>query len=244
MSMKKIISLKNISKRFGGVKAVEAISLDLFESEVCGIVGHNGAGKTVLMNILSGVYHPDTGEIYYYGNKVNFKSPADAKKKGIETIHQNLALAENLNASANLFLGREIYNKIYFRDEKKMFLESKKAINKINKYFKDFNTNVANLSGGQKQSIAIARAVYFNAKVIIMDEPTAALGPEETAIVREIIKKLKKNGISIFLISHDINDLFDLSDKIAVLKNGKLVDVKEKLNSNKDEILEMIIKGK
>ncbi len=244
MSMKKIISLKNISKRFGGVKAVEDISLDLFESEVCGIVGHNGAGKTVLMNILSGVYHPDTGEIYYYGNKVNFKSPADAKKKGIETIHQNLALAENLNASANLFLGREIYNKIYFRDEKKMFLESKKAINKINKYFKDFNTNVANLSGGQKQSIAIARAVYFNAKVIIMDEPTAALGPEETAIVREIIKKLKKNGISIFLISHDINDLFDLSDKIAVLKNGKLVDVKEKLNSNKDEILEMIIKGK
>ena len=244
MSMKKIISLKNISKRFGGVKAVEEISLDLFESEVCGIVGHNGAGKTVLMNILSGVYHPDTGEIYYYGNKVNFKSPADAKKKGIETIHQNLALAENLNASANLFLGREIYNKIYFRDEKKMFLESKKAINKINKYFKDFNTNVANLSGGQKQSIAIARAVYFNAKVIIMDEPTAALGPEETAIVREIIKKLKKNGISIFLISHDINDLFDLSDKIAVLKNGKLVDVKEKLNSNKDEILEMIIKGK
>ena len=244
MSMKKIISLKNISKRFGGVKAVEDISLDLFESEVCGIVGHNGAGKTVLMNILSGVYHPDTGEIYYYGNKVNFKSPADAKKKGIETIHQNLALAENLNASANLFLGREIYNKIYFRDEKKMFLESKKAINKINKYFKDFNTNVANLSGGQKQSIAIARAVYFNAKVIIMDEPTAALGPEETAIVREIIKKLKKNGISIFLISHDINDLFDLSDKIAVLKNGKLVDVKEKLNSNKDEILEMIIKVK
>ena len=244
MSMKKIISLKKISKRFGGVKAVEDISLDLFESEVCGIVGHNGAGKTVLMNILSGVYHPDTGEIYYYGNKVNFKSPADAKKKGIETIHQNLALAENLNASANLFLGREIYNKIYFRDEKKMFLESKKAINKINKYFKDFNTNVANLSGGQKQSIAIARAVYFNAKVIIMDEPTAALGPEETAIVREIIKKLKKNGISIFLISHDINDLFDLSDKIAVLKNGKLVDVKEKLNSNKDEILEMIIKGK
>ena len=244
MSMKKIISLKNISKRFGGVKAVEDISLDLFESEVCGIVGHNGAGKTVLMNILSGVYHPDTGEIYYYGNNVNFKSPADAKKKGIETIHQNLALAENLNASANLFLGREIYNKIYFRDEKKMFLESKKAINKINKYFKDFNTNVANLSGGQKQSIAIARAVYFNAKVIIMDEPTAALGPEETAIVREIIKKLKKNGISIFLISHDINDLFDLSDKIAVLKNGKLVDVKEKLNSNKDEILEMIIKGK
>ena len=161
MSMKKIISLKNISKRFGGVKAVEDISLDLFESEVCGIVGHNGAGKTVLMNILSGVYNSDTGEIYYYGNKVNFKSPADAKKKGIETIHQNLALAENLNASANFFLGREIYNKIYFRDEKKMFLESKKAINKINKYFKDFNTNVANLSGGQKQSIAIARAVYF-----------------------------------------------------------------------------------
>ena len=125
-----------------------------------------------------------------------------------------------------------------------MFLESKKAINKINKYFKDFNTNVANLSGGQKQSIAIARAVYFNAKVIIMDEPTAALGPEETAVVRDIIKKLKENGISIFLISHDINDLFDLSDKIAVLKNGKLIGVKEKLNSNKDEILEMIITGK
>ncbi len=153
-------------------------------------------------------------------------------------------MAENLNASANFFLGREIYNKIYFRDEKKMFLESKKAINKINKYFKDFNTNVANLSGGQKQSIAIARAVYFNAKVIIMDEPTAALGPEETSVVRDIIKKLKENGISIFLISHDINDLFDLSDKIAVLKNGKLIGVKEKLNSNKDEILEMIITGK
>jgi D-xylose transport system ATP-binding protein len=125
-----------------------------------------------------------------------------------------------------------------------MFLESKKAINKINKYFKDFNTNVANLSGGQKQSIAIARAVYFNAKVIIMDEPTAALGPAETSVVRDIIKKLKENGISIFLISHDINDLFDLSDKIAVLKNGKLIGVKEKLNSNKDEILEMIITGK
>ena len=125
-----------------------------------------------------------------------------------------------------------------------MFLESKKAINKINKNFKDFNTNVANLSGGQKQSIAIARAVYFNAKVLIMDEPTAALGPEETSVVRGVIQNLKDNGISIFLISHDINDIFDLSDKIAVLKNGKLIGVKEKLNSNKDEILEMIITGK
>ena len=125
-----------------------------------------------------------------------------------------------------------------------MFLESKKAINKINKYFKDFNTNVANLSGGLKQSIAIARAVYFNAKVLIMDEPTAALGPEETSVVRGVIQNLKDNGISIFLISHDINDVFDLSDKIAVLKNGKLIGVKENLNSNKDEILEMIITGK
>ena len=242
MFMKKIISLKNISKRFGGVKAVEDISLDLFESEVCGIVGHNGAGKTVLMNILSGVYNSDTGEIYYYGNKVNFKSPADAKKLGIETIHQNLALAENLNASANLFLGREIYNKIYFRDEKKMFLESKKAINKINKYFKDFNTNVANLSGGQKQSIAIARAVYFKRRILLLDEPTSALSVRETERVLKYIVELKEEDVSSIFVTHNLYQAFQVCDRFVVMSHGRKVFEKNKGDTSLEEVTEHVIK--
>jgi D-xylose transport system ATP-binding protein len=242
--MTPLVEMRDISIAFGGIKAVDGVSVDLMPGEVVGLLGHNGAGKSTLIKILSGAYRPDAGEIRVNGEAVTIASPRDAKRHGIETIYQTLALADNVDAAANIFLGREIVTPLGMLDDAAMEAATRGVMARLNPHFRRFKEPVRALSGGQRQSVAIARAIHFNARVLIMDEPTAALGPAETAQVGELVKQLKAQGIGIFLISHDIHDVFDLADRVSVMKNGKLVGTARTADVTKDEVLGMIILGK
>lgn len=239
-----LVEMKNIELAFGGVKAVDDVSIDLFPGEVVGVLGHNGAGKSTLIKILSGAYKADAGEVFINGERAIINNPRDARSYNIETIYQTLALADNLDAASNLFLGREITNRFGMVDDDAMEAETRKIMGRLNPNFEKFSSPVSALSGGQRQSVAITRAVYFNARILIMDEPTAALGPQETTMVAELIQQLKADGIGIFLISHDIHDVMELCDRISVMKNGKLVGTEKVGDVTDDDILSMIILGK
>lgn len=239
-----LIEMKDISIAFGGIKAVDHASIDLYPGEVVGLLGHNGAGKSTLIKILSGAYTRDTGQIFVRGEEATITNPRHAKDYGIETIYQTLALADNVDAAANLFLGRELLTKWGTLDDAAMEDETRRVMGRLNPNFKKFKEPVKLLSGGQRQSVAIARAIHFNARILIMDEPTAALGPQETEQVGQLIKQLKKDGIGIFLISHDIHDVFDLADRVSVMKNGQVVGSASTTDVTKDEVLGMIILGK
>jgi len=209
-----------------------------------GIVGGNGAGKTTLMRVLSGAHPADSGEVFVDGKRVTITNPRDAKRFNIETIYQTLALAENVDAPANMFLGREKTTRLGSLDDSAMEAATREVMGRLNPNFKSFKQPVQSLSGGQRQGVAIARAVYFNARILIMDEPTAALGPAETAQVRNLIRQLKEEGIGIFLISHDIHDVFDLSERISVMYHGEIVGTVDKETVTPDDVLGMIILGK
>ncbi len=239
-----LVELSDLCKAFGGINAVDHVSIDLYPGEVVGVLGHNGAGKSVLMKMLSGALSRDSGEIWVNGEKAEINSPRDARRYQIETIYQYLALADNLDAAQNLFLGREIVTPLGFVDDAKMEAETRKIMGRLTPNFRRYNTPVAGLSGGQRQSVAISRAVYFNAKILIMDEPTAALGVEETRMVAELIDELKKQGIGIFLIDHDIHQVKALCDRASVMKNGQLVGTVEVDKVTEDDLLGMIILGK
>ena len=239
-----LVEMKDICISFGGVHAVDHVSVDLYPGEVVGLLGHNGAGKSTLIKILSGAYAMDSGEIYVNGERVTINNPRDARHHNIETIYQTLALADNLDAASNLFLGRELVSPLGFVDDDAMEAETRKIMARLNPNFKKFADPVSALSGGQRQSVAIARAVYFNARILIMDEPTAALGPHETQMVSELIQQLKAEGIGIFLISHDIHDVMELCDRASVMKNGKLVGTVDVADVTDDDLLGMIILGK
>jgi D-xylose transport system ATP-binding protein len=238
-----LVEMRNISVSFGGIHAVDHATIDVRAGEVVGLVGGNGAGKSTLMKVLSGAQRPDSGQIFIDGKPVTISNPRDAKALGIETIYQTLALADNIDASANVFLGREMMTSWKTLDDVAMEAATRKVMGRLNPAFQRFKNPVKQLSGGQRQSVAIARAIHFNARVLIMDEPTAALGPAETAQVRDLIVQLQKEGIGIFLISHDIHDMFDLSDRITVMKNGRLVGTVNKTEVTTDEVLGMIIGG-
>ena len=239
-----LVELKDISIAFGGIKAVDKVSVDLYPGEVVGLLGHNGAGKSTLIKCLSGAYKADAGEVFINGKKVTINNPRDARDQNIETIYQTLALADNLDAASNLFLGREIIGPGGFLDESRMEAETRKIMARLNPNFHKFDVPVSALSGGQRQSVAIARAVYFDAKILIMDEPTAALGPQETEMVAELIQELKNQGLGIFLIEHDIHNVMKLCDRASVMKNGLLVGTERVEDVTEDEILSMIILGK
>jgi D-xylose transport system ATP-binding protein len=239
-----LVELRNISVAFGGVHAVRDVSIDLHEGEVIGLVGGNGAGKSTLMRVLSGAHPAGTGTILIDGKPVNITNPRDAKAYNIETIYQTLALADNIGAPGNVFLGREMTTRWGTLDDGAMEAATRTVMGRLNPNFTNFITPVKSLSGGQRQAVAIARAVHFNARILIMDEPTAALGPAETAQVRDLIRQLKGEGIGIFLISHDIHDVFDLSDRISVMYHGKIVATVGKSDVTADEVLGMIILGK
>lgn len=239
-----ILSLKNVNKSFGPVDVLHDINIEVRAGEVLCLLGDNGAGKSTLIKCLSGAYQADAGEIRINGEKVEIASPRDARALNIETIYQTLALADNLDAASNLFLGREIVNSFGFVDETKMEAETRKIMARLNPNFRKFNVPVSALSGGQRQSVAIARAVYFNAKILIMDEPTAALGPHETQMVAELIQELKAQGLGIFLIEHDIHNVMKLCDRASVMKNGQLVGTVNVNDVTDDDILGMIILGK
>ena len=239
-----LVELKDISIAFGGIKAVDRVSVDLHPGEVVGLLGHNGAGKSTLIKCLSGAYKADSGDVFINGEKVVINNPRDARAHNIETIYQTLALADNLDAASNLFLGREIVGPGGFLDDSKMEAETRKIMGRLNPNFTRFSEPVSALSGGQRQSVAIARAVYFDAKILIMDEPTAALGPQESEMVAELIQELKKQGLGIFLIEHDIHTVMKLCDRASVMKNGQLVGTERVADVTEDDILSMIILGK
>lgn len=239
-----LVEMRDISIAFGGIKAVDHVSIDLYPGEVVGLLGHNGAGKSTLIKCLSGAYQADAGEIWVNGERVDIRNPRDARALNIETIYQTLALADNLDAASNLFLGRELVTAFGMVDDSAMEAETRKIMGRLNPNFRKFKDPVSALSGGQRQSVAIARAVYFNAKILIMDEPTAALGPHETRMVAELIQELKRQGLGIFLIEHDIHAVMDLCDRAVVMKNGQRVGTVNVGEVTDDDILGMIIMGK
>ncbi|MCL4186028.1 MAG: ATP-binding cassette domain-containing protein [Rhodobacteraceae bacterium] len=239
-----LVEMRDMQKAFGGIRAVDHVTIDLYPGEVVGVLGHNGAGKSVLMKMLSGAIQRDGGEIFINGSRAEITNPRDARKYNLETIYQTLALADNLDAASNLFLGRELVTPFGFVDDSTMEAETRKIMARLNPNFRRFSEPVSALSGGQRQSVAIARAVYFNARILIMDEPTAALGPYETQTVMELIDELRRQGIGIFLIDHDIHQVKVMCDRAHVMKNGQLVGTVKVADVTEDDLLAMIIAGK
>ena len=239
-----LVELHDIRKAFGGVHAVDGVSVNLYAGEVVALLGHNGAGKSTLMKMLAGAYPVDSGDMVIAGDLVHIRTPADAQHLGIETIYQTLALADNLDAVANLFLGREKLTPWRTLDDHFMEGQARKVFQRLNKNFTNIRVPVRALSGGQRQVVAISRALYFNARILIMDEPTAALGPEEAAMVGRLIRQLKADGVGIFLVTHDMPDVFALSDRLVVMKNGKLVGTYLTADVTEEEVLGMIIAGR
>ena len=246
MSEQPILQVQSVSKRFGGVHALENVSVDLFPGEVLALAGDNGAGKSTLIKIISGVHHPDEGKIWYDGKEVTFENPQKAREQGIETIYQDLALADNLDVGANVFLGREPMKRVFglpVLDRKKMRTEAADALRVLDIRINRFDLPLRSMSGGQRQAVAIGRAIHWNAKVLIMDEPTAALGVPEQRKVIALIKSLKQSGVGVIFISHNLIDIFAVSDRIVVLRRGKKVGETATEATNSDEIVRWMVGG-
>jgi len=244
--MENLLRVNNLTKRFGGLTAVNNISLDVNIGEVVGLVGDNGAGKSTLIKMVSGVYTPDDGEMFFDGEKLDFTSPRDARDKGIETIYQDLALAENLDVGSNIFLGREILRSylggvIKTVDRNKAREEAVKALDRLNIQLPSLTQQVLNLSGGQRQAVAIARSIYWNAKLMIMDEPTAALGVSEQRKVLRLVRTLCDQGVPVIIISHNMQDVFAVATRIIVMRRGKKVGERMTDQTSVDEIVSLMV---
>jgi simple sugar transport system ATP-binding protein len=241
MAVNNILEMKNIHKSFGGLHALIDVSLELHHSEILGLVGDNAAGKSTLMKILSGAYQADKGQILFDDNEVTITDPRISKQLGIEMIYQDLELCPNLDVPANLFLGKEILGR-YFKSLKGKQMEraALSILHKLKIDIKNPRTQVSNLSGGQQQAVAVGKAVSFNPKVVIMDEPTANLALVEGEKVLELTMQLKRNGISIIFISHRLDDVFKVTDRIYVLKHGQKSGIRETAKTNKDEIVKLM----
>ena len=239
-----VLKAERISKYYGSVVALNNVSLEINEDEVVGLVGDNGAGKSTLIKILSGNFPPDQGTIFLDGKKVNFKSPSDARSMGIETVYQDLALCEQLDAISNLFIGRELYrNFLGFQVLQKKEME-KMAVDVLGRIGTDFpsvHEKVAFLSGGQRQAVALGRFIAWGKKLILLDEPTAALGVRETSHVLDLVARTRKEkGVSMILISHNMQHVFQIADRIIVMRHGEVVGVRERRKTTPDEIVSMI----
>ena len=244
--MDPIVSARGISKYFGAVSALEDVDFDTKRNEITGLVGDNGARKSTLIKILSGVYESNAGEIYFENEKVNFGSPEESRKLGIEVIHQDMALVDELSVWENIFLGKLLGKKIITApfsiiDKGRMKDESEKLLKRIGISALSSESKVGYLSGGQKKSVAIARTMYWNAKVIFMDEPTAALGVGEVRRVLDLIRSLKETGVSIVFISHNLQEIFSTVDRIVVLHKGKIAGIRNIKETNQDEIIKLIM---
>jgi D-xylose transport system ATP-binding protein len=241
---KTILKVDGVSKNFGSVVALQDINLEVYEDEVVGLVGDNGAGKSTLIKILSGNFPPDQGEIYLEDRKVHFRNPSDARAAGIETVYQDLALCGNLDAVANLFIGREICRNILgfqFLQKAEMERMASEVLNKIGTDFPSVLENVEYMSGGQRQAVALGRFITWGEKLILLDEPTAALGVRETSHVLELVAKTRKEkGVSMILISHNLQHVFQIADRIVVMRHGEVVGVRERKKTTPDEIVSLI----
>lgn len=244
-----ILSVRNISKRFAGVHALNDVSLDLNRGEVLALAGDNGAGKSTLIKIISGVYQPDAGEIFYNGERVSMANPAASRSLGIETIYQDLALADNLNVGANVFLGREPERRLAGLlpsiDRRRMQAAAQEVLDTLDIDIepRKLRQPVRNLSGGQRQAVAIGRAIYWQAKVLIMDEPTAALGVPEQRKVRDLIRTLAERKVSIIFISHNLSDVFAVTDRVIVLRRGETAGVRNTKEASSDDIVKLMVGG-
>ena len=228
MTDEALLTARGIVKRFGHVHALRGADFDVYRDEVVALIGDNGAGKTTLIKILSGILHPDAGEIRFDGRPVTIDSPLAARRLGLETVYQDLALAPELSPAANLFLGREelrpgILGRLGFLDNGSMRARAREALASLGTGLQDADTEVANLSGGQRQSVAVSRAVTWASKVLFLDEPTAALGVVQAQKVLELIRRVRDSGISVVFISHNMPHVLDVADRIEVLRLGKRV---------------------
>ena len=239
-SKNSLLKIKNISKSFGHVQALSKVNFELYPAEVLALVGDNGAGKSTLIKILSGVYNPDHGEIYINGQSVLIKNPSQANKIGIASVYQDLALVDVFNVAENIYLGMEPMWKGLFINYRKMKNDAQSALKLIRINIPSLKTLVSDLSGGQRQSVAIARSLVRGGSIFLLDEPTAALGVEQTAKVNEIISDLRANGKSVIVISHNLEHVFQVADRICVLRRGELVKVKKKEETTREEIVGLI----
>jgi ABC-type sugar transport system ATPase subunit len=244
--MEYAVEMKGICKSFGGVRALKDVDLELRQAEIMGIVGDNGAGKSTLMKILSGAYQADKGEIYIFGKQVEIHSPQDSFKLGISMIYQDLALFNNLDVARNIFAGRDlVWGPLGITlDKKNMYRRAEELIKDLRVDIKSSRLNVARMSGGQRQMVACARAIAFQSKIMILDEPTAALGVTEANKLLGLIKNLKDLGLSILLITQRIPDILAIADRVLVLKGGVRQDILNVRDTTLDDVVTLIVKGK
>jgi ribose transport system ATP-binding protein len=240
-----ILQVKDLYKRFGGLVAVDHVSLDIYPGEVVGLLGDNGAGKSTLIKMISGAYKPDGGQILLNGEAVSFSTPLEARRRGIETIYQDLALCDNLDAGANIFLGRERmrHQLGIFRvlDRPYMLREARQVLDQLDIRIPELRTPIRQLSGGQRQAVSIARAVYWKAQLMIMDEPTAALGVPEQLKVLELIRTLRDQGVPVILISHNMLDVFAVADRVIVMRRGSKAGERRVSETNENEVVGLMV---
>ena len=243
-----LLSVQGLTKSYGGLKAVKSVTLEIRAGEVVALVGDNGAGKSSFIKMLSGVSMPDDGTMQMQGCEIRLTSPADARTHGIETLHQHLGLVEVFNVQENIFLGRELQTKRFglfpVLDRAQMRERTAQLLKRIDLQLPDVESPVRAMSGGQRQSIAIARLLLNDVKLLIMDEPMAALGVDEGRKVLELIDSLRKKGLSVLIISHNLEHVFTVADRIAVMKNGNLVDVVDTAAVDHDQVVSMIVSGR
>ena len=242
-----VLDVRNVYKRFGGVEALKGVSLALHPGEVVALAGDNGAGKSTLTKMISGVYPADDGDILLDGARVRFSTPEAAREAGIETIYQDLALADNLSIGANIFLGREPMRRAFgvlpMLDRAKMAAAARDTMARLDFHVDRLDAPVGRFSGGQRQAVAIGRAIYWNARVILMDEPTAALGVPEQRKVLSLIQSLKAQGRGVLFISHNLQDIFAVADRVVVLRRGSLAGERPIGQTTHDEVVKLMIGG-
>lgn len=249
MNERYFLYAKNIHKRFGAVQALKGVDFEVAHGEAVGLVGDNGAGKSTLMKILSGALLPDKGEIYIEGKRAHISSPQDARRYGIEMVYQDLALAENLDVPSNIFLGREAQYHIggfttRVLNRKYMERKTKDLLSNLRIQIPSLRQRVRNMSGGQRQAVAIARALLAQAKLVIMDEPTAALGVAEVEKVLDLIRRLKEHGVAVVFITHRLPHIFAVCDRIIVLRSGERVGERKTSETTMEEITQLIVGSK
>ncbi len=239
-----LLEVSGVSKRFGSVQALYDVDLELYPGEVLGLVGDNGAGKSTLIKAISGNYKVDTGTFKFQGQPVQINDPKDSSDLGIEVVYQDLALCDNLNVTQNMFLGREEKNGVGLLDEATMQRRAAETLKRLSvTTLGSVNLNIAQLSGGQRQSVAVAKAVMWNSKAVILDEPTAALGVAQTRQVLELVRRLSAEGLGVLVISHNLHDLFEIADRFMVLRLGQKVADLVKTETTQQQVVEAITAG-
>lgn len=240
-----ILSAQGVSKYFGGLTAVDSVDFQIHPGEVVALLGDNGAGKSTLIKCISGVYRPEQGQVSFNGEDITGHAPADIRSRGIETIYQDLALAENLDVGANVFLGKEktrrLFGLIPVTDDNYMRAEASNALDELDIHIPSLKQRLVNLSGGQRQAVAIARAMYWNAKLVIMDEPTAALGVPEQRKVLALIRSLRQQNIPVILISHTMHDVMAVADRMVVMRRGRIVANIQRADASEELIVKHIV---